>query len=63
MCNMNIRLFFFFKGVYLFSFLAVLGLHCCSGSSLVVEGRGYPSCSAQASVVVANGSVVAAPRL
>ena len=35
-CNTNIRLSVFFKGFYLFSLLAVLGLHCCSGSSLVV---------------------------
>ena len=40
--------FFFFKYFYLF--LAVVGLHCCVGFSVVVVSRGaYSSCGARAS--------------
>ena len=39
----------FFKPVWFFQAfylpLAMLGLHCCEGFSLVVESRGYSSCS------------------
>ena len=39
--------FFFSKGdlvfvIFIYLFLAVLGLHCCAGFSLVVASRGYP---------------------
>ena len=38
--------FFFSKGdlvfvIFIYLFLAVLGLHCCAGFSLVVASRGY----------------------
>ena len=34
-------IFFFWASIVLFLFLAVLGLHCCVGFSLVVTSRGY----------------------
>ena len=48
---------FFFKGdivfvIFIYLFLAVLGLHCCAGFSLVVASGGYP-------LVVAHGLLVA----
>ena len=42
--------FFFYNFVYLF--MALLGLHCCLGFSLVVESRGY-------SLVVVHGLLIA----
>ena len=49
--------YFFFKGdivfvIFIYLFLAVLGLHCCAGFSLVVASGGYP-------LVVAHGLLVA----
>ena len=32
---------FFFFNNFIYLFLAVLGLHCCPGFSLVAENRGY----------------------
>ena len=66
--------FFNFKIIF-YLFLAVLGLHCCIGFSLVVEIRGYclaavyEALIAVASLAVehrlhgAQASVVMAPRL
>ena len=59
-----VRCFFFFNN-FIYLFLAVLGLHCCVGSSLVVVHAllmvtppfiaEHRLCSAWASVVVAHG--------
>ena len=39
----------FLKYNFIYSFLIALGLHCCTGFSLVVVSGDYSSCSAQAS--------------
>ena len=44
---------FCFKIFYLF--LAVLGLHCCAGLSLVVANGGYASCCSRVSLVAEHG--------
>ena len=64
-----------FKELVLFClFLAGLGLHCCTGFSLVVANRGCSSCRVQAShcggfsccgaqALGHTGSVVVVPQL
>ena len=56
-CFPLVPFYFFFKGdivfvIFIYLFLAVLGLHCCAGFSLVVASGGYP-------LVVAHGLLVA----
>ena len=51
----------------MYLFLAALGLHCCSGSSLIVVSRGYPPAAVASRVGEhrlwgAQGSVLVAPR-
>ena len=69
LCNLSSEAVSFLKKLFIYYlFLAVLGLHCYAGFSLVIESRGYSSCSewasqgsgfsccgAQASVVAAHG--------
>ena len=35
--------------IFIYLFLVVLGLHCCTSFSLVEESRGYSCCGTQAS--------------
>ena len=63
--------------LFIYLFLAVLGLHCCSGFSLVVASRGYSLAAGceflivvqhrllgkRASIVRRSDSVVAVPGL
>ena len=47
--------FFFLPFLKNYLFLAVLGLHCCAGLSLVVANGGYPSCCSRVSLVAEHG--------
>ena len=67
---MNDRNFEFLKMIlFIYLILAVLGLHCCAGFSLVVVSRGLLSNFIVSSLVVEHGlqgtraSVVVAPQL
>ena len=67
---MNDRNFEFFKMIlFIYLILAILGLHCCAGFSLVVVSRGLLSNFIVSSLVVERGlqgtraSVVVAPQL
>ena len=53
-----------FKNIYTFIylFLAVLGLHCCMGSSLVAVSRGY-SLDEVCGLFIVEASVAAEHRL
>ena len=50
LCNLSSEAVSFLKKLFIYYlFLAVLGLHCYAGFSLVIESRGYSSCSEWAS--------------
>ena len=53
--------FFFFKS-YFYLFLAVLGLHCCAGSSLVASGGSSPVLGHGLLVLVASRHGAWAPE-
>ena len=46
---LHLNLFYYFKKLFMYLSLAVLGLHCCKGFSLVTESKGCLCCSVQAS--------------
>ena len=59
---MNLTPFLFLKSFFIFLFLAVLGLHCYMGFSLVASGGGY-SLAVVASLLTAVASLDAEHRL
>ena len=54
---------YFLKNSSMLLFLAVLGLRCCVGFSVVVASRGYSRCGAQALAALPSGCTSYAPRL